>query len=332
MRRTIRNLSILTVLSLLVGSAFAGASPSAPAVKEDARGIVLSNDLVSFSFLDKKPVLVVRAAGNETDAFTYTFDQLVEYRDVDANGLPSDNEVVARLDLAAASYQVNQTTKGDAVVLNLTLTAPVKPTKTPAPAPGGVLDNLTLPNGDAQVTLLFTLRNTATTLKAGAASLTIPASAVKYDLFVTKWPFIDSSMDRLALDMHASGVGEQAPGVGVESAVLARNGTQVGAVSWSTLARGATPQGATIDVPVRAVLKVQPSANGTSETRIVYTYDAADVATLVHEATIGLASASIAEISSSGSVVGPTKDTPGAGVVAALGALAVVGLLSRRRT
>lgn len=332
MRRTIRNLSMLTVLVFLVGSAAAGAPASPPAIKEDTKGIVLSNDRVSFSFQDKKPTLSVRAAGASSDAFVYTFDQVVEYRDMDADGAPSDSEIVARLDLTNASYQVNQSTNATAAVLNLSLSAPVKLAKPPTQAPPGVLDNVTLPNSEAQLTLLFTLRGAESTLTSGAANLAVPASAVKYDFIVTKWPFLDASTNRLALDMHVSGAASRTVGVGVDTAALLVNGTQVGAVSWSTLAKGATASGAALDVPVKATLKPLGGGSGASNaTRIVYTYDAAGVSTLVHDPTIGLAAANVVPLPSSTGIVGAGKPTPGAGFVAALGVLATVALAARKR-
>jgi hypothetical protein len=114
----------------------------------------------------------------------------------------------------------------------------------------------------------------------------------------------------------------------VDSATVAANGTKVGALAWTSLATGKTLQGADVPVPVKAALK----ADG-NDTRVVFTYDAAGLASLTHDPTIGVASASVAPVDGAGGLGEAVKDVPAPGlalvVVAAAAAAALV--TARRR-
>jgi hypothetical protein len=326
-------LAAVALLALAGGAAAAGAPPT---VSEDNARFVLANDHVKVQFEGKKPTLRILPAdakdANATGAFTYRFLDVVEYRDLDNNGAPSPGEVVATLNLDRADgWKAERASTDGAAILNLTLADDAKAANAPdlpKPPVGLPADRA------AQVSLVFTLRGDDATLPAGVASLPVRASSVKYDLVVTKWPFLDAANDRLALESDVTGGVKGTNATGVETAAVATaNGTAVGSLSWTTLAEGKTAAGATVAVPVHAALQPQSDATGaaTGVTRLVFTYDAPGLASLVHDPTIGLFPTTVLGLDGGVAGAGTLKPTPGPGLVVAVGAAAVGALALRRR-
>lgn len=320
---------IVTLFAVALAAAFvpAGAA-SPPEAREDGDKIVLQNDHVSVWFHGKKPMLKVFPTGNESASFGYRFHEVVEYRDLDNDGLPSQTEVVSRLSLEKASaFEVNITNAADgAVIVNLSLTAPVK-------LGGGgnpLLDNVSVPERDASVVLSFAIRDRAVTIDAGDVEVEVPETSIKYDFEVKAWPFVDAAQNRLALDMKVDGQAVQEGALGSTAAEVASNGTALGVLTWTSSAVGTTTSGADVDVPVKAKLAAGSGADA-NVTRLVFTYDAADLETLLHDPTIGVASASGEGMDDVGETIADkVNDVPGAGLLAVA---AVVGLaaLARRR-
>ncbi|HUR69077.1 MAG TPA: hypothetical protein VM370_07505 [Candidatus Thermoplasmatota archaeon] len=332
MRTTL--LIIGLVLATLAGPALA----APPKMSEDKDKFVLQNDHVSVWFQGKKPMLKVMPASapegaEAVNGFAYTFTSVVEYRDLDANGVVGANEVVASLDLHKASaWNVTSASAPDgAVTLDLRLVAPVKLGKgdlVPEGAPVALPNGTPLPTRDASIGLVFTIRDAATTIDAGGVNATVPATSVKYDFVVDSWPFVDAAQDRLALVSKVTGALEAQNATGVEGASVAANGTDVGALSWTTIATGNTTKGETIDVPVKATME----ADAAGETTLTYTYDAADLATLVHDPTIGVVPTEAALESAADTATGALKDVPAPGVaLAAVGVAAAALVVGRRR-
>ena len=325
-----------TLLTALL-CAIAVASPAlalAPQAKEEDDKIVLQNDHLTVWFQGKKPMLKVFPTANATEdgqnvsgAWSYKFSEVVEYRDVDGDGAPSRNEVVASLDLHAASgWTVNRSEREDgAVVLNLTLAGPVKvgPKAEGVPLPRDV--NVSLPDRDAAVGLVFTLHEGAATVE----NVTVPATSVKYDFVVSKWPFVEGGSTRLALVSQVEGALEVAAQQGVEGATVASNETQVGVLAWLPTAQGVTATGQAIVVPVVTVAK----AEGGNATRLSHTYDAAGLATLVHDPTIGVTPTEGAMQPAGTQDEGATgsNEVPGPAALLALAGMGATALLLRRR-
>jgi hypothetical protein len=324
MRRTIHTCLLLIAFAGLLAAPLAAAGQ--PSAKQLDKRLVLSNDDITVWIEGNKPLLKVFSSATSgakdgadaaSPAFTFHADQLVEYRDVNGDGVPADDEVLARADLTDASaWHVNVTTTSDAATANFSFDGPVKLQRTPQ----GLLDNVTgmLPSeGNAKLALTFTVH--ASPSVAGVLSL--PRGAVDAQLSVLQWPWADAQNDRLALDASATGKAARNVTAGVGTVALSTNGTQAGDIAWSTAAHGTTTAGTAIDVPVRDV--EQADANGT--TRLVLTYDAPSVATVQHDAGLSLASASITPLGV-GTVLGAStsKASPGAGVALTVGALAAV--------
>ena len=307
----------------LAATAGAQAPPSAPQAKVDDDKVVLSNEHVTVWFQGKKPMLKVFPSGNESAGYGYVFTDVLEYRDLDANGVPSKEEVVSRLDLVKASgWEVETTEAEGEVVLNLTLTAPVK-------LAGGVLQDqdVQLPERDATVGLTFTLRSEDVVVDAQGVNVTVPRTSVKYDFAVLQWPFVDADANRLALDARVQGALDVDEEAALGSATVDANGTSVGALSWTLTAAGTLADGTEVDVPVKA--HVQADGNAT---RLVYTYDAAGLATLLHDPTLGVLSTALLESAGdeAGALADLGKAVPGPALPLAAAGAGVAALALRR--
>ncbi|HEX2021658.1 MAG TPA: hypothetical protein VHH36_03045 [Candidatus Thermoplasmatota archaeon] len=334
-----RIVPLTIVLALAIGGIAAAAAKTGPKAREDSDKIVLENDEITVWFQGKKPMLHVFATGagavNGTPpvGYQYKMRDVVEYRDIDANGLPDPTEVLARLSLEKASaFEVNTTDVEGGVVLNLTLEAPVQIAgglPVPDQAPG-----VAVPDRTARVTLSFAIRGEDTVLSVGGANLTVPENAVKYDFVVEKWPWTDASNGRLALDVQVVGVTDAVTFAGLSGlAVEGANGTKLGAVTWTETAQGVTADGAEVEVPVKTkVVADADAANASSATRIVHTYDAGNLQTLVHDPVLGVASAqgSLDGANDTQEVADKVDAIPGPGVALGVLALAAVALLARR--
>lgn len=322
------------IATLAAALALALVPLSAPALaataQEDDDKVVLANEHITVWFQGKKPMLkvfpTVAGEANGSAAYELHFKDVVEYRDVDADGVPSNAEILARLDLgSASSWEVNETAIDGGVVLNLTLEAPVK-------IAGGVLPpDVTVPDRTARVAIVFTLRDAAATVDMAGEEVVVAPSSVKFDLVVERWPSVDAENARLALDLRLVGAVDDRPVGGLDgAAVFDANGTEIGAFSWVSLAEGVDDAGAPVDVPVRAeVVRL----DGEGQTRVVFTYDAPGLVRLLHDPVIGVATS--ASLSGSGaptaSGVPSVAATPGAGVLLATLALAGVALVAARR-
>lgn len=301
--------------------------------------IVLENDHVTVWFQGKKPMLKVFPTANASDdesnvsgAYTYKITEIVEYRDLNGDFLPANNEIVARLQLDQASgWNVTTTEEEGASVLNLTMAAPVKmgPKPDGVPVPDAANNLTALPNRQANVSIVFTLRDESIRLAAGPANLTIPSTSVKYDLVVASWPFVDASANRLALVTQVSGdldlVGEGA----VETATVATNDTRVGVLSWTATAQGVGPAGAAVEVPVRTAFATDEG----NATRIVHTYDAPGLASLVHDPTVGV-TPEAAGLDANGAPLDQNEvknKVPAPGIAVGLAAAGLAALALRRR-
>lgn len=316
-----RTATILTtfLLALALGAPQAAAAPK---LSEDDDKFVLENDHVRVWFQGKKPMLKLLPAASDEASYQYDFTSVVEYRDVDGDGAVSKSEVVSSLDLHGASdWVVERSETEDAVVLNLTLTAPVKLGRGDLPAGGEV----PLPDRDASISLVFTIHGAATMLDAGGLNVSIPATSIKYDFLVHAWPFANAELDRLALETRVHGDVELENATGLDGAEVLTNGTAVGALSWTTLAQGDTTDGARIDVPVRTAVQ----SDGDGATLITYTYDAADLVTLVHDPTVGVTPT--AESIAEGGAPADNNPVPGAGVLVAVAVVGATALALRRR-
>lgn len=318
-----RHVIIPALVAAALLAAVVPAGAAAPKAREDGDKLVLENDHVKVWFQGKKPMLKVFPADNESAGYGYRFDEVVEYRDLDGDGLPSEQEVLARLSLASASaFEVNTTESEDRAVLNLTLTAPVKL------AGAKALDNVTLPSTPADrsatIRLSFTIWSQDAEVDANGTVVQVPATAIKYDFAVDQWPFLDAQNARLALDMRLQG---EAASEEDGEATVNVNGTRAGVLTWTTEAQGTTAAGENVTVPVKA------KVGSGNDTRVVFTYDAANLATLVHDPTLGVAGAEddgTAESGGSGTTGGQNQ-APGAGVLLVVAAAGAVALAARRR-
>lgn len=315
------------MLALAATGAAAAAAP--PEIKEDGDKLVLQNAHVTIWFQGKKPMLKVFPAGledNESAAFTYKLTDVVEYRDVDGDGAASQAEVVSRLNLEkASSYQVERLETEDSVVLNLTLKGLVTLGK---PA---VLDqDIALPDREAIVSIVFTLHGSAVEAQLAGENVSIPATSVKYDFIVTKWPFVDADAHRLALETVVGGslaldenlTSEAAAG----AATIDANGTAVGLLAWANTAQGVKADGTAVEVPVKTKVAAEGNA-----TRVTHTYDAAGLATLVHDPTVGiLPDEAVTETGVDG--IGDKLNTvPVPGIALGLAAVGTAAVILRRR-
>ncbi len=307
--RTTRACATLIAAVVATASLAAGAAVK-PTFKEEPNKFVLDNEVVTVWFQGKKPFLRLAPAGVPVEdgdgceravagnaapaaracALTLRMRELVEYRDVDDDGLPSATETVARLDFDAASgWKVEHVSDADSVVLNLTLDAPVKIGAGPL-AP----QDLALPDRNAVVSLVFTIRSAAAEVRSGDVVVPVPATAIKFDVIVTKWPFVDAASNRLALETSVSGALEPKESGGIAATDVEVVGASIGRVTWPTVAQGTTASDKDVDVPVRAEWRLGPSEkedarSASNASRLVLTYDAPDLATIVHDPTVGIA-------------------------------------------
>lgn len=333
----------LLTAALLATTAFAVAQqePDGPQAREDKDKIVLQNEDITVWFHGKKPFLKIfetTAAENASAeaAFTYKFHEVVEYRDLDENGLPAETEVLASLLLEKASgWEVETAEANGTVVLTLTLEAPVK-------LAGRLMqdESVTIPTDRAaRVALVFTISGEALSVDTGDANITVPTNAIKYDFVVEQWPFVDGAESRLALESQVTGGLQLEDVLGVNGASVAGNGTQLGVVAWTDTAQGVTTDGENVTIDVRTELEAmdgaEAGANATGMTRLVHTYDAADLASFVHDPVIGVASAGSGD--GEGGVTEGVGDNlngvpaPGVALVAAAIAAAAV-VMARRRS
>lgn len=326
-------------LAVAVLAAFipAGAA-SPPEAREDGDKLVLQNDHVTVWFHGKKPMLKVFPTGNGSASFGYHFHEVVEYRDLDNDGLPSQAEIVARLSLEkASSFEVNITNEADgAVLVNLSLDAPVR-------LGGGgnpLLENVSVPDRDASIVLSFAIRDRAVTVDAGDVDVEVPETSIKWDFAVKAWPFVDAARNRLALDMKVDGEAVQEGALGSTAAEVSTNGTAVGILTWTTSAVGTTAAGEDVDVPVKVKLAAQAAgdaatgeadANATA-TRIVFTYDAADLETLLHDPTIGVVKASEGVDDVGETIADKVNEVPAPGLFALVAVVCLAATGLRRRS
>jgi hypothetical protein len=280
---------VIVLMALALAATAAGASAAQkPQAREDADKIVLENEHVRVWFQGKKPMLkVFPANGSNESAYEYHFTDLVEYRDVDGDGGPSSQEVVASLNLNKASAWNVTREEGDGnVTLNLTMTAPVKLGR------GVELpQNASVPGGaDATVSLVFRIFEEDVTLPG---NVTVSRASVKYDLVVAQWPFVNAEVNRLALESLVTGLVELEEG---NAATVSGNDTQLGALTWIANATGVSAEGQAVDVPVRATVAMEAG----NMSRFVFTYDAPGLRSLVHDPTIGLTDAEGEQTSTQG--------------------------------
>lgn len=328
--RTPHALTVALCAAMLAFAATASAA-AAPELREDGDKFVLENEHVTIWFQGKKPMLKVfpaALAGNESAGYGYKLAEVVEYRDLDGDGAPTQPEVVARLNLEKASaYEVERVETDGSVVLNLTLRAPVTLGK---PA---VLDqDLALPDREAVVSFVFTLRSETVTLEASGANVTVPATSVKYDFVVAQWPFVDAQAHRLALETIVTGTLDSEnltlEGDAVGGATVQGNETAVGALTWLNVASGTLENGTEVEVPVKTKIAAQGNA-----TRVTHTYDAAGLATLLHDPTVGVISAEGLDDAALETIGDKLNTVPAPGLalgLAAVGTAAAI-MIGRRR-
>ena len=338
---TMKATTSFAIILVLGAAMLSSAAALPPQVSEDKDKIVLENDHVRVWFQGKKPMLKVFPADapdedNASGAYGYQFRELVEYNDLDGDGLPTNNEVVSSIDLNRASaWNVTREEGEDNVTLTLALTAPVKlgrkielPTDN---ATGNVTDNatenLTVPGRDApaNITIVFHVYETATTIETPEGNVTVPETAIKYDLIVGSWPFINADLDRLALEIQVTGTLK----VEGDNATVVSNDTQVGALSWLTTATGNTTEGETVDVPVR----VGVASEDEGMSRLVFTYDAPDLASFVHDPTVGTSgpNGTLDQTGEENAEGNGASSVPGLGAIGVVLAVAVAVVVARRR-
>ncbi len=319
-------LILMTTLALAIAPLAGAAAPSAK-VSEDKNKLVLENDHVKVWFQGKKPMLKVFPSGqdgeNESTGYGYKFTRLVEFRDLNGDGVPSAAEIVGTLNLHSASaFNVSQVQTDGSATLNLTLTDTVKF--------NGPLGDSGMPRSDAAATIsiVFHIRDATETMTVDNVTFDVPRTAIKYDLIVAHWPWLDASADRLALEMDITGTLDADLESEVASASVGGNGTEVGALTWLKTADVVLANGSA------AVTNVTTSMSLASEnmTRLVFAYDTPGFQSLVHDPTIGVAESDSTTGGTTGNETGgKSKPVPGPGVAflvaAAVGAVA----LSRRR-
>ncbi|MHB8604790.1 MAG: hypothetical protein ACYDCK_05995 [Thermoplasmatota archaeon] len=337
-----RSLVVLASLAALAFAATAAlpavaAGNSGPKQSEDSTKWVLDNGIVSVWFQGKKPMLKVFPNGTPSKSYQFTFDRVVEFQDTDNNNVPAESEVRAFLNLDRADgWAVKVDRTPTAVLLNLTLAAPID-------ASVGPVGTVPLPktNADtAEVSLLFHIYGAATKVPHGGSTIDVPAAAVKYDLVVTKWPWVAQSADRLALLADVSGIVAVGNANGdVVPATVATNGTSIGALSWARTAEGRAGM-ANVSVPVVTNLSMQGPTNvanrtvaNASATRISWTFNAPSLDRVTYDPTIGLtdSAAALATNATSHTVGGLLKSVPAAPLAFALGAIALAAVVTRGR-
>lgn len=342
MRPTIPFAIIATIMLALAATAGAQQTTGKAEVREDKDKIVLENDHISVWFHGKKPFLKIFPAAplNASDAnatadaaFSFKFHQLVEYRDVDDDNLPTNAEILSSLNLEkAGQWTVETSEENGTVTLNLSVEAPVR-------LAGGLLQdsNVSIPDRTASISILFHISDVEKTVVVGNDTLTVPTNAVKYDLVVNQWPFADPADARLALEAIVSGDLAVDDLLGVEGAAVTGNGTEVGLVAWADTAEGIGTDGESVEVPVlTATSSAEVDGDGiegaSSATRLVHTFDAANLASLVYDPVIGVATVGGAgnpDETSDGGAGG--LDVPGPAVILVAATIAGAALVTARR-
>jgi len=324
------------LLLAFAGVAAAQGSPAGAArAAEEKDKYLLANEHVQLWLTGKAPVLRV-LPGNATDAnasgaFTYTFQQVVEYRDLDANGAPSPNEIVASLPLdAPQGWKANVTNASAASSINMTLTSDVRLAVADVPNVP-----VSLPaDRSATVSLLFTLRGADQDVALGALNATVQATSATVGFAVEKWPFVDAANDRLALTTLATGSVKSANFTGLQRAVVSSpDGRALGALAWTLTAQGKTSAGASLPVPVKTDVApvTDPTGTATGTSRLAFTFDAPALASVKHDSTVGLFPVEVAMPSSASVGAESLKPSPSVGLVGAVGIAAVAALALRRR-
>ena len=331
--------AIVAIALMLATSTLSSVAAAPPQVSEDKDKIVLENDHVRVWFQGKKPMLKVFPADapdaeDANGSYGYQFRELVEYNDLDGDGLPSTNEVLASLDLNRANaWNVTREEGEGNVTLTLSLVAPVKLGRSAGLPTDDVTtnatENLTLPGRgtSANVSIVFRIFETETTLTSDNLTVVVPETAIKYDLLVHSWPFVNAQVGRLALELQVTGELE----IDGDNATVLSNGSTVGALSWVATASGNTTEGQAVEVPVRAGV----AATGENMSRLVFTYDAPMLASLVHDPTVGTAggaSSDGVDGTSGGADRGESRsNVPAPGLVALAGVAAAAALAARRQ-
>lgn len=323
MTRLHPSIPVLLVAALVAFAAPAAAAAKGPSLDEKDDKFVVQNDHVTVWFQGKKPMLHVFPTGQDANAtgYGYKFDSLVEFRDLNNDGKPQDNEILGTLKLnSAKAWEVERTTSDRQVVLNLSINDTVK-FKSP------VADDLELP-GDrlARASLVFHLNDAPVTLQADGVTFTVQQTAIKYDLLVQKWPWMDAENGRLALRLDVTGKVDADTEAAVPHATVGgANNTTLGLLGWVATADATYADGTNLTVPVTADI-----ATTENNTRMTFVYGKGGYATLLHDPTIGVASAN-EETPEGGGVPDSIKDVPAPGLLLAAGAIGLAGMARRRR-
>lgn len=338
MQHTTRILTVLVTTCLL--AAPLAAAGNGPEAREESDKVVLQNDDVTVWFQGKKPFLKVFPTGGDadgSDAFSVKFSRVVEFRDANENGAPDEGETVAFLNLEPANaWNVDVTGDEDNAVITLNLQAPVRHR---GPVPGVGDDGVELPTRDANVSLVFHVYDRSTEVVTGS-NVTVPvaSTSVKYDFLVHQWPWVSAEDHRLALELVTSGELTDVESGEIGAATVAANDTAVGALTWTDTAEGITQDGenvtVNVSVHVPALEESEDENATTNESRLAFVYDAPNLASLVHDPTIGIASVDGSGANEAMGDIGERlKDVPATGtflgIAAVAGVAALVGV--RRR-
>lgn len=316
---------LVAVLLLAPGAMGAATEPR---FEEYSDRYELSNEDVSVSFHDKKPLLEISpgtSAGNESnESRSYQLHMLrvAEYQDEDGDHAYDRNESAAFVNLAEASdYDVQARSDGDAVHLSMNLNTTIKPRT----ATSGDPTETQVPIGDdeprANLTLRFHIYDAERTLDTAGEGVTLDSSEVKFDFEVHRWDWVTDD-GRLAFvsEFPTDNDTEVQPENETSRMSVQDNGTEIGYTAWENKAQIQTEHGEeTIEV-IPAVQRSTSGDDGNETVLLAWSYNAtAGYESLLHDPVIGVNPPEDEKVGLSDEV----SDVPGPG--AALAAAAVLG-------
>jgi len=322
---TRKTLLVVLAAALVAAAPAAAASEAAkPAYREEDDRLVITNDLVTFAFEHKRPVVRASPAANESTGWTFAAKRLVEFFDEDGDGVVDPGETRAVLNLSRnAPWTLEHRLDESVVELSMTYVGRLAiespagevPLDLPAAAPTG------------NVTLRFALAASPAEVAFANGTLKVPASAARMSVLVNAWTFIDAR-DKLAFVADVAHGLDRIEGGVYESAAVLANDATVGELAWSREAVASTGR-ENATVPVRADLAAAGNA-----TRVVWSYDAPGAARLEHASMLAVAVADTdAPAGGAPDLLGGLKTPVASAPATAAAVVATAGLatLARRR-
>lgn len=308
------------IAAVILGAPTAAARPAGDRFTETDDRMMLDNGRVTVWFVEHQPLLSVFPSGNDASTgYDFAFLRIVEFRDLDGDDAPDEDEIVARLDFQrSGAFAVDRFQTDDETILNLTLEAPTQL----APREGAPV---AFDGAPAEVSLVFQLRPHISTLWHDGVEMALPHSAVHWSLVVTHWPWLDADMHRLALETHVredAKVHVEGPVMGATLGVM---GQPAGVLTWTHVAEAWGADDAPRSASAEA--RFQTADDGT---RVTFAYVATGYARLAHHGTLGIANAAGPAPSEPVAGIPGLQKVPAPAALAVAACFATAGALRRR--